>query len=197
MPPLDSPESPVRRSDIFREQALQAWRGQEAEARVLLDLSPRWMQWTLAGILVLAAVGVLLAATTSIPRRATSTASARLSTGGDSLFVDAIFALHDDARIQSGQTISFRPQDPGSSPFDLVILNVVPYPTSTGPEARGASDASSARRVLVHAAVPAIRIQGDLRSITGPATGGTVHVAVGEETLLHLFRPRTPGGARS
>ncbi|HSE46639.1 MAG TPA: hypothetical protein VLA89_15045, partial [Gemmatimonadales bacterium] len=64
----DAPESPIRRSDIFREQALQAWRGQEAEARVLLDLSPRWMHGALAGILILAAVGILLAATTTIPR---------------------------------------------------------------------------------------------------------------------------------
>ncbi|HET9252577.1 MAG TPA: hypothetical protein VFP58_10720 [Candidatus Eisenbacteria bacterium] len=197
MPPHDPPESPVRKYEIFREQALQAWRGQEAEARVLLDLSPRWMLWALAGILIVAAVGVLLAATTSIPRRATSTASARLSSNGDSLFVDAIFALHDDASIRAGQTMSFRPQDSGSSPFDLVILNVVPYPTATNTDAPGASNVSSVRRVLVHGAVPANRIQGDLRSIAGPATGGTVHVAIGEETLLHLFRPRTPVAARS
>ena len=197
MPSPDAPESPVRRSEIFREQALQAWRGQESEAHVLLDLSPRWMLWALAGILFLAAVGVLLAATTSIPRRATSTASARLSSAGDSLFVDAIFALHDDARIQTGQSMSFRPQDSGSSPFDLVVLNVQPYPSSSETDAREKPQVATARRVLVHAAVPTNRIQGDARSFTGPATGGTVHVAVGEETLLHLFRPRTPGGTKS
>ena len=197
MPPHDAPESPVRRSDIFREQALQAWRGQEAEARVLLDLSPRWMQWALAGIVLIAAIGVLLAATTSIPRRATSTASARLSSNGDSLFVDAIFVLHEDASIRAGQSMSFRPQDPGASPFDLVVLNIQPYPSSGGADAREKSQATTTQRVLVHAAVPTNRIQGDPRSITGPATGGTVHVAVGEETLLHLFRPRTPGGAKS
>ena len=192
----DAPESSVRRSEIFREQALQAWRGQEAESHVLLDLSPKWMRWALAGILLLAAVGVCLAATTSIPRRATSTASARLSPGEDSVFVDAIFALHEDARIQAGQVMSFRPQDSGSKPFELVILNVVSYPTPAGADARGASPANVAGRVLVHGAVPAIQIQGDARSITGPATGGTVQVGIGEETLLHLLRPRTPGGAR-
>ena len=197
MQPRDAPEPPVLRSEIFREQALQAWRGQEAEARVLLDLSPRWMQWALAGILVLAVIGVLLAATTSIPRRATSTASARLSSGGDSLFVDAIFALHDDSEIQTGQTMSFRPQDPGSKDIDVVILEAVPYSTSTGADARGGSRVNSSRRVLVHGAVPTSRLQGDPRSITGRAAGGTVHVAIGQETLLHLFRPRTPVGARS
>ena len=197
MPPHDAPESPVRRSDIFREQALQAWRGQEAEARVLLDLSPRWMYWALAGILILAAVGVLLAATTSIPRRATSTASARLSSDGDSLFVDAMFALHDDASIHAGQVMSFRPQDPGSRSFDLVIVNVAPYPEPTGTSAGRESRATAVHRVLVQGAVPANRIPGDARSITGPATGGTVQVATGEETLLHLFRPRTPVGAKS
>lgn len=197
MPPHEAPESPVRRLEIFREQALQAWRGQEAEAHVLLDLSPRWMPWALAGILILAAAGVLLAATTSIPRRATSTAAARLSSDGDSLFVDAIFSLNDDASIHAGQAMTFRPHDHGSSPFDLVIVNVVPYPAPTGAAAHGGSPANSVRRVLVHGAVPANRIQGDARSITGPATGGTVQVAIGEETLLHLFQPRTPGRARS
>ena len=197
MSPHEAPESPIRRSEIFREQALQAWRGQEAEARVLLDLSPRWMQWALAGIVLVAALGVLLAATTSIPRRATGTASARLSSNGDSLFVDAIFALHEDASIQAGQTMSFRPQDPGASPFDLVVLSVQPYPSSSGTDPREKSRATTAPRVLVHAAVPTNRIQGDARSFTGPATGGTVHVAVGKETLLHLIRPRTPGGTKS
>ena len=195
MPPHDAPESPVRISEIFREQALQAWRGQEAEAHVLYDLSPRWMPWALAVILILAAVGVLVAATTSIPRGATSTAAARLSSDGDSVFVDAMFALHDDASIHAGQAMSFRPQDPGSRSFDLVIVSVVPYPAPTG--AGGESPANSVHRVLVHGAVPANRIQGNARPMTSPATGGTAHVAIGKETLLHLFRPRASSEGRS
>jgi hypothetical protein len=195
MTPSDAPEAPVRKTEIFREQALQAWRGQEAETRVLLDLSPRWMRWALAGIFILAGVGVLLAATTSIPNRATSTASARLSSGGDTVLVDAVFA-EGDARIRAGQTMSFRLQEAGARPIDLTILSVTPYPTSAKtPEPPSASSEPS-RRVLVRGAVPVDLLGGDALFITGPAASGTVQVTMGEESLLHLLRPRTPGGAK-
>ena len=195
MTPHDAPESPVRRSEIFREQALQAWRGQEAESRVLLDLSPVWMRWAIAGIFILAGVGVLLAATTSIPNRASTTASARLSSGRDSILVDAVFALSADSRIRVGQTMSFRPQTPGAAPIDLKILSVAPYSTSRSVAETAAR--ALPRRVLVHGGIGANEIDVDPLSITGPAIGGTVHVSVGRETLLHLFRPRTPAGAKS
>ena len=190
----ETPESPIRKTEIFREQALQAWRGQEAEHRVLLDLSPGWMRWALVGIFIFAGVGVLLAGTTSIPNRANSTASARLSAGGDSVFVDAVFAWNGDGGIHSGQTMSFRPQEPGAPPIDLTILTVTPYPKPGNAVGNAAASAGSSQRVLVHGAVPAGKIEGDPRSFTG--MGGTAHVSMGEETLLHLFRPRTPGGGK-
>ena len=194
MTPREDSEPPVRKTDIFREQALQAWRGQEAEARVPLDLSPSWMRWALAGIFVLAASGVFLASATSIPKRVTGTASARLSSGGDTVVVDAVFALPQGASIHTGQTMTFRPQDPVARPIDVAILTVDPYRGNAVTHA--AVSAISSTRVLVHAATPTSHIQGDARSFTGPLTSGTAHVLVGTETLLHLLRPRTPAGAR-
>jgi hypothetical protein len=191
MTPGDAPEAPVRKTEIFREQALQAWRGQEVEARVLLDLSPGWMRWALGGIFILAALGVLLAATTSIPNRETTTASAHLTSGGDTVLVDAVFALQADANIHPGQTMSFRPPDPGAHPIDLTILTVVPYQTKAAPEG---SRSEPSRRVLVRGAIPASRLQEEAVSITGPAASGTAQVLIGEESLLRLLRPRTPGG---
>ena len=192
--PRDDSEPPVQKMHIFREQALQAWRGQEAERRVLLDLSPVWMQWALGGILVLAALGVLLAGTTSIPKGATSTASARLNAGGDTVFVDAVFVLPEKTTLHSGQTVSFRPQDPGGHPIDLAIVSVTPYRRDTATPA--ATSATPPLRVLVHAATPTSTAMGDARSFTGPAASGTAHVLIGTETLLHLLRPRSPVGGR-
>jgi hypothetical protein len=194
MTPREDSEPQVRKTDIFREQALQAWRGQEAETRVLLDLSPPWMWWALGGIFVLATLGVFLAVTTSIPKRVTSSASARLSSGGDTVVVDAVFALPQNASIHTGQTMTFRPQDPGVRPLDLAILTVDPFRGNAVTHA--AASAKTTTRVLVHAAAPSSRIRGDARSFTGPVASGTAHVLVGTETLLHLLRPRTPGGTK-
>lgn len=193
MTPREDSETPVRKADIFREQALQAWRGQEAETRVLLDLSPPWMWWAFGGIFALAALGVFLAATTSIPKRMTSTASARLSSGGDTVLVDAVFALPQNASVHTGQTITFRPQDPGAHPIDLAILTIAPF---RGDAVTRAASAKTATRVLVHAATPSSHITGDASSFSGPVASGTAHIVVGTETLLHLLRPRTPGGTR-
>ena len=194
MTPREDSEPQVRKTDIFREQALQAWRGQEAETRVLLDLSPPWMWWALGGIFVLATLGVVLAATTSIPKRVTGTASARLSPGGDTVVVDAVFALPVNASIHTGQTMTFRPQDPGARPLDLAILTVAPFRGNAVTHA--AASARATTRLLVHAVAPSSRVGGDARSFTGPVAGGTAHVLVGTETLLHLLRPRTPGGTK-
>lgn len=190
MTPRDDSEPPVRKTDIFREQALQAWRGQEAETRVLLDLSPGWMRWALGGILVLATLGILLAASISIPKRAASTAMARLSSHGDTLLVDAVFTVPEKAALRPGQAMSFRSQDPRAIPIDLAITTIAPYKS-------GATDAATRARVFVQAAIPTSSVHGDPRAFTGLAASGTAHVLIGNETLLHLFRPRTPVGAKS
>lgn len=193
MTPGDVPEPSVPKTELFREQALQAWRGQEAETRALTDLSPRWMRWAIAGVFLFAGIGVFLAASTSIPIRATSTASPRLSAAGDSVLVDAVFPLQGNASPRPGQTMSYRSRDPGSSPVDLAILDVVDYPEP----GTSASPRTAQRRVLVRGALPVSRFAGNAQLITEPGTSGTVQILLGEESLLHLLRPRTPGGAKA
>jgi hypothetical protein len=195
MTPSEDPESPVRRSDVFREQALQAWRGQEFESRVLLDLSPKWMRWALAGIFILAGVGVFLAATTTIPNRATSTASALLSADKDTVLVDAVFTVPRDASIRPGQTMWFRTHEPGSDPVVLTILAVEGYPSKAVSPTSAPPRVHDTGRILVHGAIPASRFEGGATTVSG--LGGTASVLIGEESLLHLFRPRTPGGVKS
>ena len=190
MKPDDAPGSGIPKTDIFREQALQAWRGQEFKPRVLLNLSPGWMRWALAGIFLLAGLGLLLAAKTTIPIRATSVASPRLSSGGDSVYVEGVFALQSDAPVRRGETITFRSREPGSGSVDLVVVTVAPY-------GEGLAPARGPRRFLVVGAVPMNRLQGETRLITTPGSSGTVHILLGHESLLHLLRPRTPGGVRA
>jgi len=187
----DSLEDPVRKPDVFREQALQAWRGQEVETRVLMDLSPPWMRWAIASILALAALGVLLAATTSIPKRATATSLARLNAGGDTVFVDAVFVLPEGSDIKPGQGMTFRPQIPGAHPLDLKIESVTTYPKNTVPHAPGQS--GTPELIQVHAATPTSNLGGEARPFIGLEASGSAHVLFGTETLLHLIQPRRAG----
>lgn len=193
---IEPSDTRISKSDIFREQALQAWRGQDSETRVLLDLSPRWLNWALAGILLLAGAGVLLAASTAIPKRVTSVALARLSSGGDSVLTEALFPLPVAAGINPGQTISFRSSDAGAKPIDLVILSILPDPERRQDRGDGASR-RPARRLVVHGGIPVSRVTGDIEWITASGSSGTVQILIGQETVLHLLRPRPPGRSKA
>lgn len=198
MPSRQEPKSPSSGADIFREQAIEAWKRQDAESRALLDLSPRWMRWALAGIFALAAAGLLVAANTTIASRVLGPAVVLPSTTGDSLIVEALLPAHTLNRISIGQKISFRSTDPNEGAITLRVLSATTLPTlSDGVVDRSTAAASAQGEtnpsvlVLGGALVSTLRTRSEPAS-PSPGSRGTAQLVIGQESLLHLLRPRTP-----
>lgn len=196
MPTRPTPAANSREA-IFREQALQAWRRQDEEARVLLNLSPRWIQWAIAGVFVMAAVGLVVAANTTIASRVTGPAVVRSSTSGDSLIVEALVPARALGRIVPGQSLRFRSLDAGIPVITLDVLSIASIPalddavrdrSLAGFDGRG----ETTPPILVRSGglVDRTRLGRDVTSLK-PGRSGTAQVEIGRETLLHMLRPRT------
>ncbi len=198
MPSQQTPKSPASRGDIFREQAIDAWRRQEEDSHVLLDLSPRWMRWALVGVFALAAAGLLIAANTTVASRVMGTAIVRASTSGDSLIVEAFFPARVLDHISVGQPLSFRPSDSSIDAITLEVLTVAPLASPGGPAAGHSTAAAGTHGeasppIVVYGGALVSRLpMGREPSWLAPGSGGTAQLVIGRESLLHLLRPRAP-----
>jgi hypothetical protein len=197
MPKQPSPTENSPREIIFREQALQAWRRQDEEKRILLDLSPRWIQWAIVGVFVMAAVGFLIAANTTIASRVMGPAVVRASTGGDSLIVEALLPARALGRIAPGQSLRFRPLDARNPAITLEVLSIASIPALNDavrdrslPGFDGRGETSAPILVRSGGLIQDLKIARDAAWLR-PGRSGTAQVVVGRETLLHMLRPRT------
>jgi hypothetical protein len=188
------PKSPASRGDIFREQAIDAWRRHEEESHILLDLSPRWMRWALVGVFALAATGLLIAANTTVASRVMGPAVVQTSASGDSLIVEAFFPARAIDHIFVGQPLSFRPSGSSIGAVALEVSSVAPLASSDGPAVGHSASAPDPR---AEASLPIVVYGGALVSrlpmkrSPAPGSGGTAQLVIGRESLLHLLRPRT------
>jgi hypothetical protein len=197
IPKGSAPTTTSPREAIFREQALQAWRRQDEDARILLNLSPRWIQWAIAGVFVMAGVGILIAANTTIASRVTGPAVIRSSTSGDSLIVEALLPARALGRITPGQSLRFRSLDARIPAITLDVLSISSIPT-LGDAARerslagfdGPGETSAPILVRSGGLIDRSRPDRDAKSLR-PGGSGTAQVVIGRETLLHMLRPRT------
>jgi hypothetical protein len=196
MPRLPHPTESSPREAIFREQALQAWRSQDEETRVLLNLSPRWIQWAIVGVFVFAATGLLVAANTTIASRVMGPAVIRSSASGDSLIVEALLPARAIGHIARGQSLRFRSLDPRIPAITLDVLSVASIPvlddavrdrSLTGLDGRG----ETSPPILVRSGLIDRSRLGRDASLLRPGVSGTAQVVMGRETLLHMLRPRT------
>lgn len=198
MPSRRDPPTLVSRSDIFRQQALDAWRGQGAEPPTLLELSPSWIPWALSGVLLIAAAGVIIAANMTIPRRVTGPAVIIPSTSGDSLIVEAVLPDKSLGSVAVGQLLWFRSDAASVRPVALQIMSVVQMPYPTMDRTRGQAGtmderSSTALRFLVRGGRLDPDPSGGGATLLRPGMSGTAQVLTRRESPLQILRPHPPG----
>jgi|SRR5262252_8746605 len=187
--PSGSSSSPIpshEDGEIFRREALDAWRRGLENSGAELELAPAWTRWAFPAVLLLATGIVLFAALSEAPIQITGPAVVR-ATSRDSLIVEAYLPVRDRHEIEPGMRSFFTTE--GADPIPLTVLSAVARDESL--EQPGAKRVGSTHSpvAVVLAGRPQRRRDGSTPADAAlVGTSGTARVVLGKESLLRMLR---------